>query len=80
MSLEDSIRTIVREELERVLAAPSAPSADNWISLTELARRLGLSRPTVRALIKRGLPHIQPDRSYRFRLAECEAWIRGQRG
>lgn len=75
MTLEDSIRSIIREELERVLAAPAA-TGKKWLTLSALADHLGLRRTTLHSLIAQGLPYIQPDKLKRFNVAECEAWIR----
>jgi excisionase family DNA binding protein len=81
MSVEDSIRAILREELERVLAAPpNMVDRPKWLTMTALAEHLGISAQTLKTLVKRGLPHIQPGEHKRFNLDECEAWLRAQEG
>lgn len=83
MSLEDALRSIVREELERAFENHvSAPDSlpPKWLSMTALAEQLGISIPTLKGLIEKGLPYIQPGEHKRFCLADCEAWLREQRG
>lgn len=81
MSLEDSLRSIVREELERVLRAPDGVAAPPplWLTMTALAKHWGVAPSTIKSMVKRGLPYIQPDQFKRFNVAECELWLRDQR-
>jgi len=82
VSLEDALRSIVRDELERafenyVPARDSLPP--KWLTMTALAEQLSVSVPTLKGLIEKGLPYIQPGEHKRFNLADCEAWLREQR-
>lgn len=80
MTVEETLRAIVREELERVLRAPSSVAGERqkWHSARDAAKHLGISPRTLAELVSRGLPHIQPGEYRRFNLEECEAWIRGR--
>jgi excisionase family DNA binding protein len=80
VSVEEALRIIVREELERVLATPAQRKRE-WLSAGELAKELGLSRPTVGRMVERGAPCVYPtgkDGHPRFNLAEVVAWLRGR--
>jgi excisionase family DNA binding protein len=74
-SLEETLRVIVREELERALSVQT-PTGNPWLSLSALSEALGISRPTLRKLVAKGMPHIKPGDNMRFRLDEVEAWLR----
>jgi excisionase family DNA binding protein len=76
-SIDELLRTIVREEFERAVAQINRPKPEKeWLSMTELATELGLSLPTIRDMVERGCPHIMPSGKPRFRLAEVVEWSR----
>lgn len=77
MPLDDVLRVIVREEFDRVVGELTRPKpAKEWLSMSELARELGLSHPTIKAMAEAGCPHILPAGQPRFKLSEVVAWSR----
>ena len=48
-----------------------------WISVTEVARHLGVARDTVyRWIDSRGLPAHRVGRFWKFQLSEVDAWVK----
>lgn len=76
MTLDESIRMIVREELARFAEslAPTERSRE-WLSMTQLAEALGVGLPTIKAMMRRGCPHVWPDARPRFSLAQVTTWL-----
>ena len=49
---------------------------ENWLSLEEIARYLGVSRDTVRNWIKKeGIPAHKIGRLWRFKKSEVDNWV-----
>jgi hypothetical protein len=74
--LEQALRRIVREEVERALAGLGrelAPKA--YVSSGELMSSLSISRGTLRGMMVEGLPHTRPGKYPRFSVAEVETWL-----
>lgn len=75
MSLEDSIRLIIREELEAVAARLTAPQPKHLLSTEELGTYLGVSRSVIRKMVRDGVPHVRPFKHPRFDLELVERWL-----
>jgi excisionase family DNA binding protein len=81
MSLEDTLRQIVREELALVVAQLSQPKGVKaHVSSTELMESLNISRGTLRKMMAEGLPHTRPGKFPRFDVADVERWLRERNG
>lgn len=51
-----------------------------WMSLTDLARELGMARATVQRWARTGyMPTHRPGKEYRIRRSELEAWLESKR-
>jgi excisionase family DNA binding protein len=49
---------------------------ERWLSLSEIAVHVGVSKDTIRAWIKKEtIPHHKVGRLYKFRASEVDAWI-----
>lgn len=84
MSLEESLRLIVREELQAALAALAGlgkpKGVATHVSSAELMTSLSISRGTLRKMMTEGCPYTQPGKCPRFNVAEVEAWLKGRHG
>jgi len=70
----NDMRAVVREELERALGA--APARREWVSQSELADYLGVSRYTVAKMVREGRiekPRRLADKTYRFHIPTVSA-------
>lgn len=80
MSLEETLRSIVREELAKFATDLRPPERRReWLSMTELATELGVGLPVIHSMMKRGCPYVMPDTRPRFHLAQVTAWLEKQR-
>lgn len=77
--LEQTLRRIVREELQAALAGLSTPAAKAHVSSSELMLALSISRGTLRKMMREGLPHTCPGKFPRFAIAEVDAWLAERR-
>jgi len=75
VTLEESIRLIVREELEAVVSRLAAPAPKKLLSTEELGTYLGVSRSVVRKMVRDGVPHVRPFNHPRFDLELVERWL-----
>ena len=81
MSLEDTLRTIVREELQAALAHLAEPrGVKSHISSTELMKALSISRGTLRSMMREGCPYVQPGQFPRFDVEDVQRWLKEKRG
>jgi len=77
MSLEDSLRQIVREELQLALQALAQPKGvASHVSSGQLLRSLNISRGTLRKMMREGCPYTQPGKFPRFNVDDVERWLR----
>lgn len=67
----DELRALIRDELAKV-AKP-----DEWMTADDVAQMLCVKRGSIPALVLReGLPCYRPGRTYTFKRAEVEEWLR----
>lgn len=80
MSLEDTLRLIVREELQSALQQLSQPKGvATHVSSGELMKSLNISRGTLRSMMTEGLPHTRPGKYPRFNVEDVDRWLRERR-
>lgn len=49
---------------------------ENWSSLEEIAKHLGVSKDTIRNWIKKdAIPFHRIGKKYKFRISEVDAWV-----
>lgn len=77
MSLEDTLRQIIREELAAAFADRDdhPPPLKTHVSSTELMAALGISRGTVRRMLAEGCPHVRPGINPRFNLDDVKRYL-----
>lgn len=52
---------------------------DRFVSMEEICSYLGLSRDTIKKLVKqKGMPAYKVDRKWKFKIAEINAWMATQ--
>lgn len=52
---------------------------ERWVSMEEICTHLGLSRDTVKKMIKtQNLPAYKIDRKWKFKISEVDAWMHEQ--
>lgn len=56
----------------------SSAESPEWLTAPELARRLRVQLRTIRAWTKEGMPHLPVGRKIRYRVGECEMWLRAR--
>jgi hypothetical protein len=79
MSIEDSLRTIVREALAELLPPPAAPERrPALLDRKAIATELGVSVATVDRLCRDGMPFVRLGDSKRFELARVLEWARNR--
>jgi len=71
--LAELVRAAVAEALAEHATGDAA--RPELVGGVELARLLGVSRATVHRLRCRGMPAVRILDTYRFRVAECLAWL-----
>ena len=49
---------------------------ERWYSMNEIAEYLGITRDTVLAWIKNGMPGVKVGRTWKFKISEVDAWMR----
>lgn len=77
MSLEDTLRSIVREELQAALQQlGDRRSVKTHVSSSELCTSLSVSRGTLRKMMKEGCPYTQPGKYPRFNVEDVDRWLR----
>ena len=52
---------------------------EKWISMKEVCQHLGVSRDTVKKMIKENMPAYKFDRQWKFKISEVDAWMRNYR-
>ncbi len=76
MTLDDSIRAIVREEVQAALRTlPSPRAAGEWLSTEEAAEVVGVRPKTVRAWVAEGLPAQRRGRRLVISRKALESWV-----
>lgn len=75
--LRAAVRDVVRAELEGLADREAAP-LPALLDSAGLARELSCSVVHVRALVKRGLPHVMVGDARRFELPQVLAWLRAR--
>jgi hypothetical protein len=88
MTLEEMLRTIVREEMREVLQAhlrempvkggPAVPEGDLWLSVDQAAKMAALKPDAILGHIeKKNIPASKPtgSRVWRIRLLDFRAWM-----
>lgn len=76
MTLEETIRAIMREELAALAQQLQAAPPPELVDPIGLARALSVSRSTVYRLINEGCPVVRVGDTPRFDVAEVKAWLR----
>ncbi len=66
------------DPLLRDAVAPHDP--DRLVTAQQLADRLQLSRATIYALMREGLPSIRLGRARRFRVSDVDRWLDDHQG
>lgn len=80
MSLEDTLRTIVREELALVVERLSQPrGVKTHVSSVEIMKALSISRGTLRKMMAEGCPYVQPGEYPRFDVEDIQRWLKEKR-
>jgi excisionase family DNA binding protein len=79
VSLEDSLRIIVREELQLALQQLQPKSVAAHVSSSELMELLSISRGTLRKMMAEGLPYTSPGKYPRFSVSAVEQWLQERR-
>lgn len=55
-------------------------TAEKWVSMPDICEHLGMSKDTVKKLIKeQGLPAYKPDKKWRFKISEVDKWMMTKR-
>jgi excisionase family DNA binding protein len=76
LSLTESLRQLVREEVERVLAERDAARSEHLHTTLEVAEMLGVVAQTVRRWVRTGaLKAVYVGDSPRFRPADVDAFV-----
>jgi excisionase family DNA binding protein len=76
--VREEARAAVREELAAERARQAGPVAEEWLSTSDVAKRLGRAEKTVRYWIQaRGLPARKHLGVWRVRRADLDAFIDG---
>lgn len=75
MTLEETIRAAVREELAVIIAELRRPDP-GALTQEQLGGALQISRSTVHRLLREGMPHYLVLGSKRFDLDEVKAWLK----
>ena len=52
---------------------------ERWYSMNEIAEYLGITRDTVLAWIKNGMPGVKVGRTWKFKISEVDAWMRSNK-
>lgn len=52
---------------------------ERWYSMNEIAEYLGITRDTVLAWIKNGMPGVKFGRTWKFKISEVDAWMRSNK-
>ncbi len=73
--LAELVRAAVADALDERDVAPLA-----LVDQQGLARALGVSTPTVRRLVREGLPELRVGDAPRYEIEACLGWLRGRRG
>lgn len=80
MSLEETLRTIVREELAVAFKHLAQPrGVKTHVSSTELMKALSISRGTLRKMMTEGCPYVQPGEYPRFDVEDVQRWLKEKR-
>ena len=69
--------SLLLSTVEAPIQPPSKPSA--WMTTAQIAEHLSLSVTTIRAMAKRGMPHVRYGSILRFNPTICTAWLEEQR-
>ena len=51
---------------------------ERWYSMNEIAEYLGITRDTVLAWIKNGMPGVKVGRTWKFKISEVDEWMRSE--
>ena len=79
MSLEETLRGIVREEIRAALAEQKKPAEKRLLNSADLCTAFGISRGTLRKMMAEGLPHVRPGTYPRFDLEDVQRFTREKR-
>lgn len=69
------LRALVADAVADVLAELAPSGAPELVDAPTLARRLSVSRSTVHRMRTAGMPAIRMGETFRFRVADCIAWL-----
>jgi hypothetical protein len=76
MTIEDSLRKIIREELLVFAEQMDGPRQEKThVSSTDLMAALGISRGTLRRMMEQGCPYVCPGKNPRFNLADVKRYL-----
>jgi excisionase family DNA binding protein len=75
VSLEETLRGIVREEIRAALADQGKAPPAHLINSADLCAALGISRGTLRKMMADGCPHVRPGTYPRFDLEHVKRWM-----
>jgi len=80
MTLEETLRKIVREEVDRVVELLQKPTVQAAVlDAEEAAKMLKMPVDSVRKRAARGeIPSFKMGTHVRFRVAELQAWVEGR--
>ena len=80
MSLEETLRAIVREELQAALQQlGERTEVKTHVGAPALCKALSISRATLRKMTKEGCPYVQPGKYPRFNVEDVDRWLRERR-
>jgi hypothetical protein len=76
MTLEETLRQIIREELQAIAELMDSPRQEKThVGSVALCESLGISRSTLRKMMDDGCPHIRPGSTPRYNLADVRRFL-----
>lgn len=72
------LASLVRDAVADALAAREQAAAPALCDQAGIARALGVSTPTIRKMVRDGMPELRVGDAPRYELATCIAWLRAR--